>query len=81
MKNLLLIIAITFVSLVDAEENYTIEMVNVGISSFVVFCIQKYVFIQGRDGSLVQVMRAPDFGISEPTQPMRCNEYVRQNKE
>jgi len=79
MKNILLIIAITFVSLADAQaevdvtDNYKIERVcAAGSKCFEVFCIQNYVFIQAiGGGSLVQVVK--------DKYPMKCNEWKKKN--
>jgi hypothetical protein len=77
MKKLLLILAITFVGLVDAQEiknPYIIEKLWLGD----IICIHNYVFIRATGGSITQLMRE---GMKEasmvPMQPMKCSEYKK----
>jgi len=85
MKNILLIIAITFVSLADAQAdvvatpNYKIEVACVAGANtcLAVYCMQNYVFIEARNGSLVQMMEwVPR---ENGNRPMKCKEWKKSN--
>ena len=80
MKKLLLILAITFVGLVDAQEikkPYVIEIINV-FGEWRVICVQDYVFIQPVGKSATQLMRDVSKGKTlVPMQPMRCEDYKK----
>ena len=80
MKKLLLILAITFVGLVDAQEikkPYVIEIINV-FGEWRVICVQDYVFIAPVGKSLTQLMRDGSKGKTlVPMQPMRCEDYKK----
>lgn len=77
MKKILLILAITFVGLVDAQEiknPYIIEKLWLGD----IICIHNYVFIRATGGSITQLMRDGAKGKSlVPMQPMRCEDYKK----
>ena len=85
MKKILLTLAITFVSTVDADDkrlpefplgdtDYDIERIDTGGAKFGVYCIQDYVFIGGY-GSLTQVFRRGSEKMEIEAQPMKCQEY------
>ena len=88
MKNILLIITITFGSLADAQvgefesaDNYLIERVYMSKNNwFNVYCFQSYVFMQTRDGSLVQVMMYPA-PRARGNFPMKCREWKKKNRD
>ena len=81
MINLLLILAITFVGFVDAQEikePYMIERLEIKPIIYRVVCIQDYVFIETFDGGLTQMMREGDEGARlVPMQPMKCEDYKK----
>ena len=80
MKKILLILAITVVGLVDAQEikePYVIEKINV-FGEWRVICVQDYVFIQPVGKSATQLMRDGSKGKTlVPMQPMRCEDYKK----
>ena len=80
MKKILLILAITVVGLVDAQEikePYVIEIINV-FGEWRVICVQDYVFIAPVGKSLTQLMRDGSKGKTlVPMQPMRCEDYKK----
>ena len=89
MKKILLILAITFVGLVDAQEikkPYVIEAIQVEGTYMWVICVQNYVFITYlnesltqlmRDGSVPEEVRASKGKTLVPMQPMRCQDYKK----
>ena len=81
MKKILLILAITFVGLVDAQEikkPYVIEAIQVEGTYMWVICVQNYVFITYLNKSLTQLMRDGSKGqMLVPMQPMRCRDYEK----
>jgi hypothetical protein len=81
MNKILLILTITFVSLVDAQEikkPYVIERIKVEGTYMWVICVQNYVFITNLNESLTQLMRDGSKGKTlVPMQPMRCEDYKK----
>ena len=79
MKKLLLTLAITLASTVDAKDyaDYQIERIITDGGYFSAYCIQDYVFIRGIDGSLTQVFRRGSETMEIEAQPMKCNEYKK----
>mgnify|MGYP003682673613 FL=1 len=83
MKKLLLILAITFVSLVDAQElkkAYVLEVMDTPMkySTNTALFIQVYGFIQTNECNIFQVMReGHDDQKLIPMQPMRCEDYKK----
>jgi len=78
MKNLLLILAITFVGSVDADapkKTYVLEVLETPIKfvTNTVICIQDTVFIQTNTGNIVQLYKR----VGTLAVPMWCREYVK----
>lgn len=83
MKKILLILAITFVGLVDAQEikkPYFIEQFKVQGTYMWVICVQNYVFIKPVGNSLTQFMHDKVINTMTgelKTEPMRCEDYKK----
>ena len=83
MKNLFLIIAITFVGLANAQDVKVIENLkneeNQELQDLRVLCVKGYVFIEQSNGNLVQFLKwsRDAYNTRALASPLLCGDYKK----
>ena len=93
MKNLLLILAITFVGFTNAQSDdlvsadakemkpLIVDYVDAPNGKAAVMCIIGYVFFQDKEGNLIEIMKTAEGPVAyQFMQPVRCSDYINRKE-